>query len=82
MGRKEKAPDNAGATETDRTSKNDLSEIILPFPMQKSRCAVCGVTFYRKRADTWRRLCLQCWRWHRLGVMLSGAARLARVVGP
>lgn len=76
MNHKEKRP--AGGPGGSR--KITSGAVIVAFPLETAICECCGTTFNRRRAETWKKLCLDCWRWSKAGALMSRASRLLREV--
>ena len=49
---------------------------IIAFPITTATCSCCGYGFHRRRGESWKRLCLDCWRWQKVGQALSLADAL------
>jgi hypothetical protein len=54
---------------------------VLPFQVERATCSCCGATIDRRRGESWRRLCLTCWRWVKAREYQARVARLLRETG-
>ncbi len=73
---KEKSPRRlaAGSVGSGNTSRSN----VIAFPVTVATCECCGGHFQRRRCESWKRLCLNCWRWNKVGQALSMASQLLR----
>lgn len=51
---------------------------VLQFPVERAVCTCCGATFCRRRGESWKNRCIDCWRWGKAAQLMEQAARLLR----
>lgn len=54
---------------------NKTHSNVITFPGTIATCECCGTHFQRRRSESWKRLCVDCWRWNKVGQALSQASR-------
>lgn len=53
---------------------------VIHFPIERATCACCSTTFKRRRGESWKTRCYQCWAWGKAAQHMERATRLLREV--
>jgi hypothetical protein len=77
-------PTSSGEATAEGQHEEKQNTQIIPFPgaraSERARCVCCGFPFTRRKSESWKTLCFDCWSWNKAMQLMSRATRLLREV--